>query len=368
MKAKRNAKYQRIYDYFRGEILEGGVKPGDQLPTEAELCAEFAVSRPTVSRALRQLADEGLVCRRPGAGTFVSEPAACVAKSRRRLGMLIPSLSETEIFEPMCTQIDAVAATEGFDLVWGSACDAAAASADDAAPRLCQAYIEQGVEGVFFAPFELAKGSESLNQQIVRLLQSHGIIVVLLDRDLGPFPRRSDCDLVALDNLQAGYLIAAHLLRRGCQRIDFLALPYSAQTVTQRLEGVRGALYDAGIIMRKTWIHCGAPTDQEFVQHDIVDGGVEALICANDATAAALMGTLGNMGIEIPRQIRICGFDDVNYAANLRVPLTTIQQPCAEIGRIAVLTMIDCLSRHNLSGRKILLTPRLVVRDSSGPS
>jgi DNA-binding LacI/PurR family transcriptional regulator len=366
VKAKRNAKYQRIYDYFRKAILEGAVKPGDQLPTETELCAEFAASRPTVSRALALLAKEGLVRRRAGSGTFVSDRAENGSPVTRRLGLLIPGLGATEIFEPMCAHIAAVAEAEGFHLVWGSLQESANSDGTDLASKLCQRYIEQGVEGVFFAPLELDRQSASINQQIVRTLQKHGIVVVLLDRDLGPFPRRSDCDLVALDNLQAGYLIAAHLLRRGCRRIDFLALPHSAQTVAQRLEGVRAALYDAGVIMPKSWIHSGIPTDDAFVQRDFVDAGIEAVICANDATAASLMTTLSRQGVEIPEQIRICGFDDVKYAANLRVPLTTIHQPCAEIGRIAVLTMMDRFTRHNLPGRKILLTPQLVVRESCG--
>ena len=109
MKAKRNAKYQRIYDYFRKAILEGAVKPGDQLPTETELCAEFAASRPTVSRALALLAKEGLVRRRAGSGTFVSDRAENGSPVTRRLGLLIPGLGATEIFEPMCAHIAAVA-------------------------------------------------------------------------------------------------------------------------------------------------------------------------------------------------------------------------------------------------------------------
>ena len=366
LKARRNSKYQKIYDHFKKAILEGALKTGDQLPTEAELCDQFETSRPTAARALRQLVDEGLLRRRAGSGTFVSDTGNADAQvATRRLGLLIPGLGATEIFEPICAQIAALAEAQGFDLLWGSGRGVADANPGDAALTLCKRYIEQGVEGVFFAPLELDKASEGINRQIVESLQKNGIVVILLDRDLGPFPRRSDCDLVALDNLRGGYLIAAHLLRQRCKRIDFLALPYSAQTVTQRLEGVRAALYDAGIIMPKNWVHTGLPGDPEFVQRDIIDAGVEAVVCANDTTAATLMTTLSSMGIEIPKQIRICGFDDVKYAALLRVPLTTIKQPCEDIGRIAVLTMLERFKHNNLPGRKIMLTPQLVVRESS---
>jgi DNA-binding LacI/PurR family transcriptional regulator len=366
LKAKRNAKYQRIYDHFHSAILEGALKAGDQLPTEADLCSEFGTSRPTVARALRQLVDEGLLRRRAGSGTFVNEMAKSGEDKVRRLGLLIPGLGMTEIFEPICAQIAAVAEAQGFHLLWGSGHGEADISRADAAVSLCQRYVEQGVEGVFFAPLELDKRSEGINRQIVNALQREGIVVVLLDRDLGPFPRRSDCDLIALDNLRGGYLIAAHLLRQRCTRIDFFAQPHSAQTITQRLEGVRAALYDAGIIMPREWVHWGNPKDPDYVKRELVDAGVNVVVCSNDVTAAMLMTTLAGMGVDIPKDIRICGFDDVKYAGMLRVPLTTIKQPCADIGRIAVLTMMDRFTHRNLPGRKIMLTPQLVVRESCG--
>ncbi|MFT5130482.1 MAG: GntR family transcriptional regulator of arabinose operon, partial [Rhodothermales bacterium] len=79
-----------------------------------------------------------------------------------------------------------------------------------------------------------------------------------------------------------------------------------------------------------------------------------------------LMARLRDLDVAIPEQIRLCGFDDVKSASMLPVPLTTIHQPCAEIGRIAMLTMLDRFAHHNLPCRRIFLTPRLVVRDSCG--
>jgi GntR family transcriptional regulator of arabinose operon len=363
MKAERRAKYQRIHDYFHEAILEGAVKPGDQLPTEYELCAKFAASRPTVGRAMGLLAKAGLVERRAGSGTYVLDRQ--VRAQARRLGLLIPGLRDTEIFDPISTHLAAFARAQGFDLVHGTKPQTAKNPAHSAG-RFCDPYVAQGVKGVFFAPLELDRNSESINRSIVRTFETHGIVVVLIDRDLGPFPRRSECDLVGLDNLCAGYMIAAHLLRSGCRRIDFLALPYSAQTVVQRLEGVRAALHDAGTVMPRQWVHYGAPDDAEFVQRDLVASHAEAVVCANDVTAGTLMTTLLTLGVAIPQQIRLCGFDDVKSAALLPVPLTTIHQPCAEIARIAMLTMLDRFTHHKLPVRRILLPPRIVVRNSCG--
>src|SRR5258707_4818803 len=94
--------------------------------------------------------------------------------------------------------------------------------------------IEGRIRGVFFAPFEQVSEQEQVNRRIADRLAKAGIPVVLLDRDLLPFPRRSNFDLVATDNLAGSCLLAEHLLKLGCQLLAFVARPYSAPTSTRR--------------------------------------------------------------------------------------------------------------------------------------
>jgi len=91
-----------------------------------------------------------------------------------------------------------------------------------------------------------------------------------------------------------------------------------------------------------------------------------AFVCANDRTAGMLMQVLLELGLRIPHDIRIVGMDDVEYASLLPVPLTTIHQPCREIGEAAVEAMVERIARPGLLARDILLDCRLVVRKSSG--
>jgi DNA-binding LacI/PurR family transcriptional regulator len=90
------------------------------------------------------------------------------------------------------------------------------------------------------------------------------------------------------------------------------------------------------------------------------------VICANDLTAAMLMNTLDDLGVRIPEEIRIVGIDDVRYASLLRVPLTTVHQPCRAIGRNAVLAMVERLANPQMPSRDIRLQGHLVIRKSSG--
>jgi len=79
-----------------------------------------------------------------------------------------------------------------------------------------------------------------------------------------------------------------------------------------------------------------------------------------------LLKTLTDLGVNVPAKVRLAGIDDVKYASLLSVPLTTIHQPCADIGAIAVGTMLERLRNPQLPARDILLDFRLVVRQSCG--
>ena len=89
-------------------------------------------------------------------------------------------------------------------------------------------------------------------------------------------------------------------------------------------------------------------------------------IQGNDITAARLMRTLEQLDVRVPQQVRIVGIDDVKYAALLGVPLTTLRQPCPELGETAVAAMLDRIAHPNMPTRDILLDCKLVIRRSCG--
>ena len=94
-------KHAAIFEHLYKAIASRQYKPGDQLPTEFELVKEFGVSRPTVTRALRDLQSHGLVERKAGSGTFVRRNAD---PGKQMFGLLIPDLGRTEIFEAICNR------------------------------------------------------------------------------------------------------------------------------------------------------------------------------------------------------------------------------------------------------------------------
>ena len=92
----------------------------------------------------------------------------------------------------------------------------------------------------------------------------------------------------------------------------------------------------------------------------------DAVLCSNDRTAAQMIQSLTQLGIVLPRDLRVVGFDDVRYAGLLAVPLTTMRQPCREIAQAAVNAMFERIQTPGSNPRQILLSAELIIRLSCG--
>lgn len=354
-------RHRAIYEELLAEIQSGIYKPGERLPSEAILCERFHASRITVAKAFQSLQWDNLVTRRPGSGTYVEKP---VQGSSHRFGVLIPDFGTTDIFEPICQGIMRSPAARSHSLTWGST-NAGPSNTIQAAEQLCQQYIAERVSGVFFAPSEYCEMGDESNHRIASMLERAGIPVVLLDRDFERYPDRSNFDLVGIDNHRAGYVLTRHLLEAGSKRIVFASRSNSATTVLARAAGYRDALNslrpDATPVLFCT--DFSSPEDvKQMLDRDAPDG----ILCVNDVTAARIMRSLVSLGVRIPDDIRMVGIDDVNYAKFLPTPLTTLRQNCAEIGAVAMSTMLDRLSSPNQPVRDVLVRCDLIVRASCG--
>ena len=354
-------KYQQILNELRRSIATGEAKPGERLPSETDLGERYNVSRLTVQRALKELQIVGLVDRRAGSGTYVLPRKESAG---HLFGLLIPGLGETEIFEPMCQGMARAGRDGGHALLWGHNTHGPDEDKELLAYQLCDDYIGRRVSGVFFAPLERLPNKDQVNVAIAERLNNAGIAVVLLDRGIYAWPNRSRFDLVGIDNRRAGYRMAQHLLNAGAVCPVFLAHPNSAPTVDERYAGFADALLAAG--MKPTaMVQCEA-TDRDAVKKIMEHCTPDAFVCANDVTAANLMQTLDSLGFEVPDDVRITGIDHVRYSSFLRVPLTSLRQPCQELGETAVQVMLTRLAYPELPARDILLDCRLVIRKSCG--
>ncbi len=343
-------KYQQIIDELEAEITSGRYKAGAKLPSEAVLVKRFNTSRITIARALRELQNAELIDRVAGSGSFVR-----LRESRQDglvFGLLIPDLGEIEVLDSIC---QGIANAPGSDhaLLWGHT-DRDSESKEQRALDLCAQFIRRKVAGVFFAPLEFEMSADKTNRRVVATLEEANIPIVLLDRRAAQRRERSRLDMVGINNWQAGYAVTEHLIKQGAKRIGFLGYHASAVTVNSRMAGYQDALQEYGLPL-------------EPLQDPGPEGTqVDAYVCINDRVAAQLMQSLLRNGTKIPGEVRIAGIDDSSYASLLPVPLTTIRQPCREIGEAALRMMLERIDRPKGPTRELLLDGQLIVRESSG--
>nr|WP_281383411.1 substrate-binding domain-containing protein [Granulicella aggregans] len=279
-------------------------------------------------------------------------------------GLLIPDLGVTEIFEPICQGISQGQNGDHHDLIWGPLFDRDALK-EIQAERLCEHYLARRPAGVFFAPLELTEGKDETNLRIAKRFEDAGIPLVLLDRDIVEYPKRSRYDVVGIDNHRAGVVMTEHLLDAGAQRIVFFARPYSAPTVNIRVIGYRSAMEARGLEKSVQMVCFADPTDADVVEDMLKLHRPDAILCANDVTAVQLLTTLMRLGVRIPGDVRVTGMDDLKYASLLQVPLTSIRQPGLAIGATAMMAMRDRVANPELPARNFHVDFELMVRDSS---
>jgi GntR family transcriptional regulator of arabinose operon len=348
--------YQQILQVLAGEIESGKFKAGQKLPSEAALVRRFGASRITVGRAVRELQQRGMVERQAGSGTYIRGESR-EAGEILLFGLIIPDLGETEIFEPICQGIANAPETGNAGLLWPHT-QAADSDSDAQALQLCEQCVAHRVSGAFFAPVECTARAKETNRRVLQMLEAAEIPVVLLDRRPDEGAGRRKCDLVGIDNRRAGVLATEHLAGLGARKTGFVM--YEGQAPTAHLRAAGYAEVVAGA-PRVFTLSADMPFELPKEAREC-----DAFVCSNDRLAGRLMHALLAKKVRIPEDVRIVGIDDVNYASLLPVPLTTIHQPCREIGEPAMQVMRERLRKPRSPVRDTLLDCELVVRESCG--
>ncbi|MDR3706955.1 MAG: GntR family transcriptional regulator [Capsulimonadaceae bacterium] len=369
--AGKQVQYRVIAAYLEDGIVNRKFDPSRRLPSDMELARKFSASRPTVVRAMIELQNRGLVERRVGSGTYI-HPSVLdgggAVRTQTVVGLIAAGLGHTEILDPICAEITTQCEAKGLVVFRGeTALDDVNSTGFtvEQAEALARRCVDRRVAGVFFAPLELADDRLAVNRRIAETLSAAGIGVVLLDREIADYPEHGPYDLVGIDSFQASYELGRHLLASGRRHIRFVALPRYPSTTDLRMAGLREAILNAGGECGRSWARFGDPADPAFARSLLEPERPEAIVCSNDRTAALLMQTLASMDIRIPDDIAVAGFDDVRYATLLSVPLTTMRQPCRQIGSAAVQLMLSRLQQPELPARMVTLPATLVARRST---
>ena len=311
---------------------------------------------------MAELKRDGILRVKVGSGAFVTPQA----KGYGAIGLIVPGRGLSEIFEPICQAIEREVYKLGYTVV---SCGVRKGNAEirrEDAVAFARRCASEHVAGVIMEPIELVPGKDETTAEILAVLNELDIPVVLIDRDVSTSTGRSRYDLVGIDNFLAGYQLGEVMVQSGARRIAFLNFKGSAPTVRRRVHGVSQAVIDAGL--QWSW--------KSVIEIEIGDAHAlaeimrgrnppDAIVCANDRTGSFAVRTLASIGLKVPQDVRIAGFDDLNYASHSRVPLTSIRQPCTDLGRVALRTLVERILHRDLPPREILLPAELVKRRST---
>ena len=352
------AKWLKVFETLQQELRKGVYSQLNPLPSETAIVRRFGVSRITAVRAMDELRKRGLVWRKRGSGTFATKIAR---EESGRLGLIMPSLSFGEIFPPICQSLMRCAQADGYSLVLG---DISAASPVRRAREACEvarAFVRQNVAGVILQPLAFLKAPERVTKEIISLFNAAEIPVVLVDRDI---PQEAALhDFVGIDNFGAGRALGTHLLKRGAKRVGFLMRPKCASVIRDRLDGVRSEVEES---CGKVTAMIAEPSDfKTLAPYFTRRNRPNAVVCESDYVAAQFRNTLVKLGLSVPEDVMLAGFDDVRCAISSTPTLTTIRQPCADIARVAYQTLRERMRDASVPARRILLPAPLVVREST---
>ncbi len=360
---------RQIYESIRARIDSGELRPGAKLPTELQLMQHFAVSRTTVSRALRDLELQGLIRRRRGSGTYVRELTS--ATEHLDLAFFVPWVetgSGLPHVEGLIHQRLADLASRRQSTLLLK-CLADGSSLAERALHAARSLAELRIDGVFYYPAELPGDQMQLNRKVVDLLVAAGIRVVLIDRDILSFPGRSEFTRIGYDNRRGGVMLTEHLIQMGCQRIAFVGIPEVSTAVADRLAGYYEAHRMRGLDVDRQLVHMVDEVDitREFCETLIRRVKPDAIICKMDRFAALIGRHLMAMEIRVGQDIKLAGFDDDPIAELLPVPLTTIRLPVQSFAQAAYEAMLDNVTGTDTNPRQIVIDAELIVRGSTDP-
>ncbi|KQQ09702.1 LacI family DNA-binding transcriptional regulator [Rathayibacter sp. Leaf296] len=188
---------------------------------------------------------------------------------------------------------------------------------------------------------------------------------------IDPHTGRADLPTVESDSYGGALQATRHLVELGHRRIGFVAGRPDLRSARLREAGYRAALSEAGIGFDERLVHVG------LYQHDTARRPASALLslpdrptavfAANDVSAIAIIEIAARIGLDVPRDLSVVGFDDVPEASRLDPPLTTVRQPMQTLGSTAAEMLTALMAGETPRSLHVRLPTQLVQRATTGP-
>lgn len=371
--------YEQIYSFILNGIKDGQYKKGDRIPTEIELAKQFNVSRITSKKALDLLAEQHIIERFQGKGSFISSSLPDLnnlildekvkganSEFENLIGLIISDFTDTYGLD-LVKAIEKRSSEHEYNLVLKRSF-----GDEEEEKKAINSFVKMGVKGIIILP---AQGVHYNNELLRLVVEQYPL--VLIDRYLKGIPASS----VSIDNKEAARVITKYLLDNGHSEIAYISPPAEGtSSLEERLMGLHVAFSEKGKHLNPDYIlseiqstkpknifhnkhQAFGETDQQKIQQFIrKNQKISTIICSEFEIAVLLVKVLEMEGKKVPKDISVVCFDSPPAYLNSHL-FTHVQQNQEMMGFKAVDLLIE-----QLNGNKTPLDCKIDFRLVKGKS
>ncbi|GGW75787.1 LacI family DNA-binding transcriptional regulator [Alteromonas halophila] len=205
---------------------------------------------------------------------------------------------------------------------------------------------------------------EALSDDFLIDINKNRLPIAVVNRHIDGLDQSS----ITLNNELGGYLATSHLIGLGHRHIAYITGPMEKRDAAQRLEGHKRALKEAGLTLNASLIYHGHYEEEDgkagllaFLSRNLP---FTALVCGNDWMASGAMSCARDLGMSLPADLSIVGFDDVVFAHHVFPRLTTVSNPISQMAEMSARQILNTVYGHDYDVQR-LFEPTLVVREST---
>ncbi len=278
---------------------------------------------------------------------------AMITKKTGNIGLIIyqkhkPILSHP-FYAPIVEAIVDTSRKKGYSLFIASDQDINASSAE--------LLLEKRVDGIIFASF--------IDPSIVLKYKNLGVPLVLLNNSVDI----EGISYVTCDNYLGAYKAVNYLVQKGHTYIGFLCGPLQHRSYTERYKGYVAALEDNGIKVQEDLIRIGESTlsDGNRLMNQLLHSTriPTAVFASNDMMAIGAIKAIKKKNLNIPRDIGVIGFDDIEFGILIEPALSTVHVDKTKMGELAVELLIDEINKNTSTSKKNIIPTEVIIRESS---
>lgn len=358
-KNKGEMKYHTLKEKLKNEILSGVYQPGDKIPSENHLSEELGLSRHTVRKALAILEEEGYITAVHGKGTFCTG-RVLHKKGSKNIAVITTYISDY-IFPRLLQGINKVLSENGYSIIFKTT-----ENSRHRETECLDDILKKDIDGLIIEPSK----SEIVcrHPKLYQTLDQYDIPYVFIH---GIFEEMKDKTHILMDDCKGGYLLTSYLIKMGHQHIAgvFKADDHQGR---ERHKGYVKALQEAGYPYDPdmvVWFHT---EDRQIKPVKSIERMIneqkkmDAIVCYNDQIAFSIIGGLHKIGVSIPEDISITGYDNSMLAHQHPLSLTTITHPQEKLGEMAGQILLEKIQGDAKKNSKTLylLEPELVIGNS----